>query len=124
MRIGIVYSRIIQNSLWAIPAKENENGLLIPPIYKCFALTILPFLAFLAGCSQKNQNLFFMWCRALARGNINVLGILRAEALYHMKAVLLKLHIMGCGRRSCYVIRGVFPAEHPCIEGGDYQSAP
>jgi hypothetical protein len=42
----------------------------------------------------KNQPAF-MWCRALARGNITVLGILRAEALHHIKAVLLKLGIFA-----------------------------
>jgi hypothetical protein len=41
-----------------------------------------------------------MWRRALARGNITVLGILRAEALHHIKTVLLKLGIMGCGHWS------------------------
>jgi hypothetical protein len=43
---------------------------------------------------------------ALARGIITVLGILRAEALHHIKAVLWKLGIMGCGLRPRWVIRG------------------
>jgi hypothetical protein len=47
-----------------------------------------------------------MWGRALARGNITVHGILRAEALHHIKAVLLKLGIMGCGRRPRWGTRG------------------
>jgi hypothetical protein len=45
-----------------------------------------------------------------------MLGILRAEALPHIKAFLLKLGIMGCGRRPRWEIRGVFLSVEPSLK--------
>jgi hypothetical protein len=63
-----------------------------------------------------------MWRRALARRNITMHGILRAEALHNMKTILLKLGIMGCGHWLRWEIYGVFKAVVISAVGFDIDS--